>query len=63
MSDKYLNDKGIVKKEYNLTEISYDYLRNIWWIIYDDKDGPLGGHFTLKINDRNTVEIKLIGGA
>lgn len=63
-AEKYLIDKGISLTEYDIREITYDYVSQMWLISYFGKVGSASGrHFGLQINDINMNDIKLIGGA
>ena len=63
IAELYLKNKSINTNEYNLLSITFDYISRKWWIFYDEKDGPLGGHFVLSIDDCDDPNIHREGGA
>lgn len=63
IADKYYIEKGISIIEYDIREVTYDYVTQVWRIFCDKINGALGQHFTIKISDIKPSDIEIIGGA
>lgn len=54
--------RKISVNDYQLSGLTYDYIKENWYVSYSSKGLEVGGHFTILINDTSTDTTEFIPG-
>ena len=53
---------GIVRSDFRLSSVSYDYVSSDWTLIFDSIEPALGGHFAFVVQDSDITSVRFIPG-
>lgn len=54
-----ITSRKISVKDHQLNGLTYDYIKDNWYVSYSSKGLEVGGHFTILINDTSTDKTNL----